>query len=628
MTFLSGAALWLMGLAGVVTVVYFLKRQAKTQLVSTLFLWKGIERRPKSALRLRWTQLLLLIIQLFALTAIVTGMAQPVIFTPSSGVGKLAIIIDSSGSMRAELSSEATTRYLKGVEVAYEVLSANPAAETMVIQAQAKSEILTPPTSDHGSIRRSLNDSEPSFQGNADLNHLFSLLQSQSIRNFEYIVYITDEMPEINVALYGWDLRVIEDADAQNVALTDFAIRAQPDGSGYDLYLEAFNSSDQFIGVPLRIEADGQILREEEIEFAPRESVAKTIQTSIPFATRFTATLVTAEIQDNWNEDDVRYATSPQPRPWEILWVGPENFYLDRLFEGLDQVQISRIDQWNDALVSESFDLVIVHRVSVPKPQAGRYLLIGGSIGEQIVWEGSSTLLTNEPVIAEVDHDILRNLDPTGWRFLSVKEIAADPQGKVLLSLASQPLLYVYDRPGLQLAYIGAELDASNLVLSLDFPILMLRLFNWLAPRAEDLTTLNVGEEIPVYDVDGEGIELVDPAGSICEPSSSQPECGLIDQPGFFQVINSGFESAVFAANPQAEESVWKTDIDQTGQGSNTSGTPPVSGFSGALIEDLKASTSIWPYLLALGSILMFLELLIFERSFFSLNKLFKRSSR
>lgn len=627
MTFLSGAALWLMGLAGVVTVVYFLKRQAKIQPVSTLFLWKGIERRPKSALRLRWTQLLLLIVQLFALTAIVTGMAQPVIFTASSGVGKLAIILDSSGSMRAQLPSESITRYQKAVEIAHDVLRSNPAAETMIIQAQEQSNILSAPTSDHGELHRALNGSKASFQAGAEINQLFSLLESQATRNFERIVYVTDTMPELDVALFGWDLRIVGDRDSQNVALTEFSIRSQPNGSGYDLYLEASNSSDNFINVPLRIEADGQILHEDELQFAPRESRAETFETSIPFATRFTATLDTDGIEDDWSEDDVRYASTPRPQPWRILWVGPNNSFFDSLFEAFEGIQISRSEQWGDGLATESFDIVIVHRLDIPKPKAGRYLLIGASVGDQVIWNGNSTLIIDESVIAEIDHTILRNLDPTSWRFISIKEVAADERGKILLSLAGYPLLYTYDRPGLHFAYIGAELEQSNLVLSLDFPILMLRLFNWLAPRAEDRTTLTAGEEIPFYDIDGDSLQLVAPDGSSCDPSVFQSNCGLIEQPGFYRIHEEGAETAVYAANPSAAESVWESAVAVDGTSPIGNGVTARGAFGINSAADLKATTSIWPYLLALGSALMFLELLIFERSFFSLSRLFRRSS-
>ena len=110
MSFLAGTSLALLGLAGLVAVVYFLKRQARLENVSTLFLWKGLEKQPRSALRFRWTTLLALFLQLIALAAIVVGLAQPIIFSASAGVGKLAILLDSSGSMHASNENSNQTR--------------------------------------------------------------------------------------------------------------------------------------------------------------------------------------------------------------------------------------------------------------------------------------------------------------------------------------------------------------------------------------------------------------------------------------------------------------------------------------------------------------------------------------
>jgi hypothetical protein len=611
-TFLSGIALWLLGLSALVTFIYFLKRQARVQPVSTLFLWQRIEQRPQSALRFQWTQLLALILQLLALTAIVVGIAQPVIYSASGGVARMAILLDGSASMRALMPTEKITRFEQAVQQAQALLNENPAAEVTLIEAQTHSEILAPPTNDHAVIRKALNDAKPTYQGNADWSEILSLLQSQSSTGYDRVVLISDQSSKPQQQQLGIDVEsVLGDESSENIALTDFSVREQPSGKGYDFYLKAWNSSSAPVNVPLDIEADGQSVHSDIITIPAHDSVSRTFSSSLRYADQFRAKLDTTTLPNDWSDDDVRYATSPQPPPWKILWVGKINFYLESFLQNSGEVNLTEKATLDDAGDLNRYDIVLLNQVELSDAQAGAggYLEFGGSFGSYVVTSGIHDLASGA-VDVQKDDPLLQGMDPTAWRLLHIPDVTVDPKGEILLSAESFPFLYVYEKPGLRLSYLGADLEASNLVLSIDFPILIYRLLSWLAPRTGESTTLMAGDELPLSAL--ENVKSVaDPQGKTCPYNSSESQCGSMDEIGFYKATRADGETVTFAANSDASESVWEGPPDAAAknpvssqQATSLGGTP----------QALRATIPIWPYLLIIGLLLLLAELFTFHR--------------
>ncbi len=622
MTFLSGAALWLLGLTALVIFVYFLKRQARLQPVSTLFLWKLVEQNPKNALRMQWTRLLSLILQLAALIALVTGLAQPVIHSISGGVSRLAIVLDGSASMRALVPAAGTgqnniSRFQKGTALAQEILGKNAAAEVTLIQAQERSVILSAPTKNHNAIRRALSNREPSYQGDAEIGDLLGLLQSQSSQSYERVVFITDKRPESNLELYGWDVLLVNEHELANVAITDFSVREQPNGRGYDFYIKAYNSNNYEIELPLAVEADSNIVRQQSVKIPAQGAVAISFPGAASHAKRFTARLDTTNVENSWNEDDVRYATTPRPLPWKIMWIGPTNFFLESFLKETGEVALTRISEWDESIRLDEYDVVLLYQTSLPTAQAGRFLVVGASYGSWIESAGVRELTTGA-IDVESDHALLEGIDPTPWRLLHLPDVTVNDKGKTLLSSEGVPFLYLYEKPGLKLTYIGVDLEASNLVFSIDFPILMYRLIHWLAPRPGINTTLFAGQELPLKAMDGMD-RVINPQGRSCDYEPGKGECGQVDQPGFYQTLRTdveGLDPLEYAVNPAPGESIWSAQAaDGTGSaGISSSSTSATSSLQNSARE-LKMALPIWPYLLIIGALLLLAEQLLFSRA-------------
>ncbi len=600
MILLASWALGLLSLGAPVAVIYFLKRQARLVPVSSLWLWRGMEQNPKSALRLRWRGLFGLLLQLLALAALVLGLAQPVIYTRAGGVQSLALVIDKSASMRARKSPDGPTLAQQAAQEALQILRANPAAQVTLIGAQAHSTLLAPPTHDHGQIERLLAQFEATFQGDAKLDDLLSLLQSQSPQGFDRVVFLTDQPPAESPEQWGWEVRLVGATERENLAITRFGVREQPDGRSYDLFLELWNSGRQPRNVQLRITADGQIIEERALLLQPERISALAFRHEGPSFSRFVAQLEGSS--DDWAEDNIRYAALPRPRPWKVLFLGERNFYLERFFRLLGSVDLS----WQrtaDASANE-LDLMVVHQGGLAAPVAGRFLLIHSALPPWVAWNDEIEA-ESLSVEARVNHPLLGGINPKDWRLLRVPRAQVDPQGQVLITAGEIPLLYLYETRGLRLAYLGVDLAASNLGISLDFPILMHRLLSWLAPRAEEETNLDVGGELPLSGF-ADSVEVIDPAGRSCQAIKTS-SCGHLEQPGFYEVVSGGIEK-LFAANPPPEESRW------TSQRKAPPLAHPAPSAERSLEGQLRAARALWPYFLAAAIGLLWLELFYFER--------------
>jgi hypothetical protein len=636
MTFLSPWALWLAGLGALIAVVYFLKRQAQPHPVSALFLWRGVERQPKSALRFRWTQLLGLLLQLMALAALVIGLAQPVIQTQAGGVKSLAIVLDGSAGMRARVSPDGPTRYERAIEGALAVARANPAAEITVISAQARSTVLAPPTRDHAQIERVLRAFRPTFQGDAEPGDLISLLGSQATAGFEQVVLFTDHPPVYDLRALGWDVRVIQvDHEAPNPAITRFAARRQPGGDGYALFLELWNGGSETQITRLQVLAGGRLLEDREVELAPRIATPITLYDSGPSPVSFVARLrpplgvEETEIAawDAWPDDNVRYATLPQPRPWKALWIGEPDLYIERFLRRTGLAELTVRPALDETLDLGEYDWVVFGSSSaVPSttlPASGRFFLLNTSL-EPWVRTGDVVDVPTQTIRATADHPLLAGLDPTAWRTVRLRDVRVDPGGTVLLRAGRSPVLYLYETTGLRIVYFGVELRSSNLWLSVDYPILLYRLFSWLSPPKERETQLVIGEELPWTRPQG-AARVRGPDGQACTLNSRDSEgCGFLAEPGFYEIESTSGDRVIYAANVPESESRWETAV-----GPSQPDRPAVSRAGLATGgRELRAARPLWPPFLLAGALVLLAELLYYDRSFRSLRATWRGTAR
>jgi len=604
MTLLASGALWLLGLGGLVGAIYFLKRQAEPRYVSSLLFWRGVERQPRSALRLDRMPLLGLILQLLALIAVVLALAQPVMTTTAGGAQTLAIVLDGSASMRAEKSPDGERRYEAAIARARDVLSNHSAAEAALFQAQRNSELLVAPTTTHATVRRVLDGFEPSYQNDADPAALLRLVESQFPNGVDRVVYLTDDPPSAQVAALGWQTEVIgSDVETANVAVTSFKARSQPNGQGVAFVLKVWNGTDTARSLPIEIRSSEARVAERAIDVPAKDTAKLDVSRPEVPVGPFVAEIDPGGAPDARPDDNARYATLPQQRPWRIQWVGEDSFYLSRFFERAGRAQVIRQGETSSSPEGDP-DLTLAHNTTIEPPQPGRYLLVGSAMPP---WIEATQGTSGGEVAIERDHPTLQGIDPSDWRLGEVPAVEVASDGEVLLAADGAPVLYLVASGGVRLAYVGVDLSQSNLGLSVDFPILLSRLMEWLAPRVDRTTTFTAGEELPLDRLE-DGAQITDPDGRSCRLGPSDAACGRLDEPGIYRVTQ-GSTTYDFAANVPASESKLSRAPDNTA--SSPDAPAPASAADDRALESRRP---LWPWALALGLGLLVAELWTYDR--------------
>ena len=464
MIFLSAWAFGLLSLAGVIALLYFLRRHKERRIVSAIWLWQEEHERPRSALTLMWTEIWLLLIQLAALAALVVSLAQPTLTQEFLGGGTLALIIDGSASMQTVEHGQ--TRYERALAHALELIEQRRPNRLTIIQAQRQPKLLVPFTEDRARALAALKASQPTLQGDATPTDIIELVRSQGgLDNFDEILYLSDH--EFYGALPVRWISVGE--PVKNLAITGFAARPLPDGTArVAVWARVENVSSEALEGTLTLFAEEAEIRRERIALGPREH--RDVEALAPLHNRFRAVL---DVDDNFVFDNVRYSLIPKRPKLKIFWVGERNFFLMRALSTFAELSIHTDE-------AAEYDLVIANNATV-RP-LGRALLIKSTADPLVVHTESMSdpgpmrvLLPAHPIVQNVRAEHLR---PTA---LSGAQLA--PEVQTLIASGDQPIVATYRSGSFSFVYLGVDLKDSPLVLTPSFPIFVRNSINWLVPE-------------------------------------------------------------------------------------------------------------------------------------------------
>lgn len=583
MTFLSPWALSLFALAGLVILVYFLRRHAEPYRVSALFLWQETEEQGRRALLFVRRPPWLLLLQLLALALLVLAIANPAYYT--AGIpGRLAIIIDGSASM--QISRDGVSRYELAVERALALLD-SAAGEFTLIQAKRQPQLLLPLTEDKRRAREALRSSRPSLEGEASLGEIWQLLQSQApLAQFRRIVYLTDHpLPEGGESLPLETIVLGE--PASNLGLSSFVLRPEPGPEGgYSVFVRAENHTDHEEEPTLTIIADGTPIFAERVKLPPNGGRTLAFSSPAPFPGSATAAL---EVADGFPWDDKRYFAVPQVQR-KALWLGREDRFLRGAVLAAGELALGQERE------EGGFDLIIANGVEVPQDLKGNILLVNSAYPPLIELLGPEEL--RAPPQAS-SHPLLAGVEASSILVARANRALLPSGGEVLLSAAGLPLIYLKQVGTQRICYIGFDLRWSNLGLTVDFPILMKNLLAWLLPplagREEALAGHEVGEPLPLRGV----VKATDPQGKTYQPGAPL----IAELPGLYR-LDSPRGSSYLAVNVAPEESEPGEQIEAEEEKSALSGLGP----EGSLLRPF------WEYLVLGGLFTLLLEALLHAR--------------
>ncbi|HTI53247.1 MAG TPA: VWA domain-containing protein, partial [Verrucomicrobiae bacterium] len=489
MNFLSPFALLLL---------YFLKVRRRQLQVSSLLLWQAALRdREASTFFQRLQRDPLLILQILALLALTVALARPAVTVMGQGAKRVAIVMDTSASMKA--TDVSPSRFAQAQRAALGLLGRlGEGAEVMVIEAGVQPKVLAPFTREHDRVASVLR----SMEGHDVPNRLTEGLRTAralvgSDPRAEIHVFTDGAHPEAAKA-QGDDVRVRWTGvgrRAHNVGITSLAVRRNYFGA-YNS--QAFFSVGNFSAEPqtfsLRLTLDDETLTERTLTLDPQ--VRRAIV--VPFSEQRGGVLkLRLDVSDDLDADNVAYAVIPAPRTLSVLLVSPGNLFLEKVLSTDPQVklEVRKPDAYQGGM--EGFDVVVVDSVSPPKVGNGRFVLVN-TVPADVPLEVLGRL--DNPTIMDWDrtHPIMRQIDFAKVTIEDAMRVRPLAAGKTLVEAVGGPLIYALEERDRKALFFGFDLFRTDFPLRVAFPLILSKGLRWLSPVGLDQSSLQLQTGQPI----------------------------------------------------------------------------------------------------------------------------------
>ena len=587
MEFLNPAALYGFFLLPLLLIPYLVKRKPRRLVFSSLLLLQEFSSPSKSR---PWGPLRLppiFFLQLLLLLLLIGSLAEPVF---SVRPLKIAIILDNSASMQAleDRNGGQKSRFEMAQDQARDLvrdLSAKAQIDlyhTVPRLEPVGAEALTPNETLPLIVTLKpfdLAESEGSYG-----EELFRLLKEKS---YERIYFLTDHP----VRTQSEAIRVMTvGRPKENLAITLFHLR-RPSFSSSEMEAKvevtSFSSREEKVKVSLK--ADGRLLFSRTLSLAPRKSAIASFE-GFPALLTYEAEL---EVNDGLALDNRRFAVLPGSKELEILGISPrpEALYSLRTIPGLKLNVIPPEGYGKSAVGSHS--LVIFH-FSAPAllPQNHAIFILPPkenplvAVGEALSRPQISSWRDPHPLTRYINFALFRPPYARSLKPLSLGDaIIQSPEGPLAIGLEQKGFRYLvlgFD----PFPYLGRE----NLPVS----IFTLNLLEWFYEGMGGYSVAT-GEPLQLSDQHEGGIVVTPKGERFPIQARSTSFSGTYFQ-GFYHVVRYG-EKEVMAVNFL---NLRESDLSNPAT-INLREEPRVSGSRSFFF-------SLWPYLLLLSILLLFLE--------------------
>jgi hypothetical protein len=260
-----------------------------------------------------------------------------------------------------------------------------------------------------------------------------------------------------------------------------------------------------------------------------------------------------------------------------------------------------------EALPPERFDLYVFdgQTISGTLPAAD-LLLINPPSNELFQVSGT---FTNTSPVRLIDDPLTRFVDWSGVHLLEAERVELPTWARPLVQSDGGALVFVGEAGGRRVAVLTFDLHNSDLPLQVSFPILMANLLGYLSPaQAFSTDGLRPGQPLSIKPgAADQAITVVDPAGQAFPIAASESGAVFVDtlRLGLYTVRSDQRELGQFAVN--------LFDPNESRIGPSASirvGRSDVSASARAAVGQYE----IWPWLAALGLLILIAEWWIYHR--------------
>jgi Ca-activated chloride channel homolog len=608
MSLLSPLALLLATLSVPLLLLYFLKVRRRQIRVSSLLLWEpSLRDQHASAFFQRLQRDPLLLLQILALLALTVALARPVVAVMGQGAKRVAIVVDSSASMKA--TDVSPSRFVQAQRAALGLLGRlGEAAEVMVIEAGVQPRVVVPFTREHDRVASAIRGMVP---------HDLPNRLDEGLRTARALVG-SDPRAEIHVFTDGARAEAIKAQGddnrvrwlgvgrrSHNVGITSLAVRRNYVGSySSQAFFSLGNFSTERQTFALRLTLDDEVLTERTLTLDPQ--VRRAIV--VPFSEQRGGTLkLRLDVADDLESDNVAYAVIPPPRTFSVLLVSPGNLFLEKALQTDPQVklEIRKPDAYQGGM--EGFDVVVVDTVSPPRLGNGRFVLVNTVPGD-LPLEVLGRL--DRPTIMDWDrqHPIMRQIDFAKIQIEDAMRVRPLAAGKTLVEATGGPLVYALEEQDRKAIFFGFDLFRSDFPLRVAFPLMLSKSLRWLHPAGLDQSSLQLEAGQPILLPVEHGVTTATvrtPSGRSVRAQVNRGMASFTetDEVGVYTVVTDRGETRVAVNIMNADES----ELTPQPLPAFVEGTRPES-------PPILLQRELWPFFVVLALLLFALEGFLYWR--------------
>lgn len=571
-----------LGLIGLIVllIIYLIKPNYQNKHISSTFVWKlSLKYRKKKLPISKLRDILLIICQMLIITSCAFILAQPYIDGDSINAGKeKVIIIDASGSMRAQIEDE--TRFERAVsdakKYAGEALNAGGKVSVILASDEATFVVRRQDAEQYDQIMTDISlladksDFRCSWKA-GDIDGAMTLSEG-----------ILEENPEAEVVLYtGTEyiddgkvtVKDVTDPSEWNVAILDVRVT---DGDAYDRYEVDIGSYARGQNVRVFLDIHGGTVKELGTNGVQNGTVVTVYQdVMLDKNTSQTITFGENELDtytglmvdnyeyvycyvlesDSLNEDNSFYNYGGVAQPLKIQYYSTRaNNFVNGVLLGLRQqlkddwnIEIEEIrDNEKDAAAGkgkepalEGYDIYIFeHHMPKMIPTDGLVILINPKqlpsdvevvLGSEVRYRGEKALNSEgiqSPLLNNVNAE---NITITQYRQFNAYDGAYTP----VLCVDDNPIVLAKKDATQNLMIFNFSLHYSNFALTPEFPVMMKNAINYYIPTTFEQDVYDIYDEV---ELNSRGQRLTVSGPDSVEEFDTFPATMAVNTPGLYTV--------------------------------------------------------------------------------------------
>ena len=525
MSFLTPFAFAGLAIAIPILLLYMLRLRRRELLISSTYLWRQVVQDTEA--NTPWQRLrrnLLLFLQLLILLAMVLALARPFITVPTVSAGKIALLIDASGSMTAT-DLDGQTRFQAAIDRARAIVNnMNPQDIISLIRVGAVAEPLTSYSDDQAELRSAL-ESMTVSHGSADWDTALTLAAAGAAGadNFSIVMISDGGIGNIGSlpANIPRPIYLPIGRSSANVAITALATRALG-GQPPQLFAQVTNYGDAPAEISLVIRLDDVLRLSRSGAIPPRSQLPIPFEEPISDAFETLSATLTFDndVEDYLDLDNRAWTVHNEVDTRRIYYVSQSsNLFVEQALRSLPGVQTFRGSPENRKLPSERFDLYVFDNWLPNDLPAADMLLINPPNSTALFSVGPLLEGATDIEVVYGESPITSFVDLDEMSLLAFRRLHAD-WAQPLIRSAEGDLLLVGEVNARQIVILPFDLRDSNLPLLIAWPVLMANMLDWFSP-AEIVSLpdgLSVGDSLviqpPLY---ADTVRVTAPDGGVQE---------------------------------------------------------------------------------------------------------------